>query len=70
VPPRFPRPIAKKCPDSDSREAIALGKAALRGQRLPRDFGGDICSAGTLPCVFAAKSAMAGGSGGFEEGVR
>jgi len=60
VPPRFARLIAKKCPDSDRREAIALGKAALRVKRLPRDFGGDNCSAGSLPCVFAAHKCNGG----------
>ena len=49
------------------REAIALGKAALRVQRLPRDFGGDNCSAGALPCVFAAQSAMAAGAARSKE---
>jgi hypothetical protein len=44
-----------------------LGKAALCGQRLPRDFGGDNCSAGAFPCVFAAQSAMTGGAGRSKE---
>ena len=44
-----------------------MGKAALRVQRLPRDFGGDNCSAGALPCVFAAQSAMAAGAARSKE---
>jgi hypothetical protein len=49
---------------------MALGKDALRVQRLPRDFGGDNCSAGALPCVFAAQSAMAGGSATRKEAFK
>jgi hypothetical protein len=48
VSPRFARLIAKKWPDSDRREAIALGA--------------EKCSAGALPCVFAAPPGMAGGA--------
>ncbi len=62
MPPRFSRLIAKKFPDYDRREAIALGEAALCGTGRSRDFGGNNCSAGDLPCVFAAHSAMEGGA--------
>ncbi len=69
VPPRFARLSAKKCPDSDRREAIALGKA-LRVQRLPRDFGCENGSAGALPCVFATPPGMAEGAAIRKEALK
>jgi hypothetical protein len=39
-------------------------------QGLPRDFGGENCSAGALPCVFATPPGMTGGAATRKEAFK